>query len=88
MLEDEFNEEIRRCVHIALLCVQEDPNDRPHMETVKNMLANGSMIIPSLPSTLSATWRIDHRRASGMTTDASLTSNGVSFTTNTQTTEI
>jgi hypothetical protein len=84
MLEDKFNEEIRRCVHIALLCVQEDPNDRPHMETVKNMLANSSMIIPSLPSTLSVAWRMDHRRASSMTTDTStLTSHGVSFTTST-----
>lgn len=71
MLEDEFHEEIRRCVHIALLCVQEDPIDRPHMETVKNMLASPSMLIPSLPSTFSVTWRIDHRRESSRSTDAS-----------------
>jgi hypothetical protein len=34
-------EHIRRCVHMALLCVEEDPADRPSMTDVVLMLNNG-----------------------------------------------
>ncbi|XP_057499027.1 cysteine-rich receptor-like protein kinase 10 isoform X3 [Actinidia eriantha] len=37
-----------RCIHIALLCVQDDPDNRPTMATVVVML-NSSSIILSLP---------------------------------------
>jgi hypothetical protein len=71
MLDDKFNEEIKRCVHIALLCVQENPIDRPCMGTVRNMLASPSMIIPRLPSNLSVTWLTECGRDSSITTDTS-----------------
>ncbi|XP_078149479.1 cysteine-rich receptor-like protein kinase 6 [Carex rostrata] len=48
MLEDLYLEEITKCVHIALLCVQEEPIVRPNMEAVNHMLADGA--IPNLPS--------------------------------------
>jgi hypothetical protein len=48
MLEDVYLEEITKCVHVALLCVQEEPSIRPNMEAVNCMLA-GSAIL-SLPS--------------------------------------
>ncbi|XP_078148974.1 cysteine-rich receptor-like protein kinase 15 [Carex rostrata] len=86
ILEEKYREEIKKCVHIALLCVQENPIDRPTMETVKNMLASPSMIIPNLPSTWSLTRSIDHRiEVDSLTTDTyTLRSEAESFTTNTQ----
>ncbi|XP_022754528.1 putative cysteine-rich receptor-like protein kinase 20 [Durio zibethinus] len=43
---------IMRCMHIALLCVQENPKDRPSMLEVFTMLKNGSMaaITPKRPA--------------------------------------
>jgi serine/threonine protein kinase len=86
ILEEEFKEEIKRCVHIALLCVQENPIDRPTMETVKNMLASPYMIIPNLPPTAFMTRPTYHQIGMGsFTTDSSmLTSQTESDTTNTQ----
>ena len=39
-------EEILRCIHIGLLCVQEDPADRPTMSTVIRLLRNESLSRP------------------------------------------
>ncbi|KAJ4786955.1 cysteine-rich RECEPTOR-like kinase [Rhynchospora pubera] len=50
VLEEECIEEIKRCVRIALLCVQEDPNNRPTMGTVINMLGGPALIIPDVPT--------------------------------------
>jgi len=38
-------EEVIRCIHIALLCVQEDPKDRPNLSTIMMMLTNSSLIL-------------------------------------------
>ncbi|KAF3783042.1 Cysteine-rich receptor-like protein kinase 6 [Nymphaea thermarum] len=40
--------EILRCIHIGLLCVQEDASGRPKMSKVVAMLENSSMILPSI----------------------------------------
>lgn len=40
------NQEIERCVHVALLCVQESAEDRPTMEHVVTMLNTKSMSLP------------------------------------------
>ncbi|KAJ1689257.1 hypothetical protein LUZ63_013412 [Rhynchospora breviuscula] len=74
ILEEEFIEEIKRCVHVALLCAQEDPVDRPNMETVKNMLGSPSIVIPDVPSpsTSSLNWLANSRiRDNASTTDSS-----------------
>jgi hypothetical protein len=34
------------CIHIALLCVQDNPNDRPLMSTVVFVLENGRATLP------------------------------------------
>ncbi|XP_078150731.1 cysteine-rich receptor-like protein kinase 15 [Carex rostrata] len=47
IIEDLYFEEVTKCVHIALLCVQEEPSVRPYMEAVNHMLAGGA--IPDLP---------------------------------------
>lgn len=38
--------EVARCVHIGLLCVQEDPDDRPKMATIVLMLSTSSITLP------------------------------------------
>lgn len=39
-------EEVIKCTHIGLLCVQEDPNDRPTMATVVFYLNSPSINLP------------------------------------------
>ena len=40
-----------RCMQIALLCVQEDPNDRPSMLEISSMLRNETILaIPEKPA--------------------------------------
>nr|XP_011461130.1 PREDICTED: G-type lectin S-receptor-like serine/threonine-protein kinase At4g27290 isoform X1 [Fragaria vesca subsp. vesca] len=42
--------EVSRCIHIALLCMQQQPEDRPHMATVVLMLGGeGSLPVPKQP---------------------------------------
>lgn len=45
-------EEVIKCIHIGLLCVQEDPADRPTMSSVVSLLSNESPIlrIPNRPA--------------------------------------
>lgn len=38
--------EFPQCLHIALLCVQEHPEDRPNMTEVVSMLTNESSNLP------------------------------------------
>ena len=48
--------EVVKCVAVGLLCVQEDPNDRPTMSNVAFMLSSGSdpasLPIPKQPAFL------------------------------------
>ena len=37
--------EVTRCIHIGLLCVQENPADRPTMSTIFQMLTNTSITL-------------------------------------------
>uniref|UniRef100_A0A1D1YRZ4 Cysteine-rich receptor-like protein kinase 10 n=1 Tax=Anthurium amnicola TaxID=1678845 RepID=A0A1D1YRZ4_9ARAE len=39
--------EVLRCVHIGLLCVQEDPSERPSMSSVALMLSSFSVTLPA-----------------------------------------
>ncbi|KAJ3678571.1 hypothetical protein LUZ60_002374 [Juncus effusus] len=50
-LADENLEEITKCIHIALLCVQKDPFERPSMGAVNHMLAGQSNTLPAVPPT-------------------------------------
>ncbi|KAL5712190.1 hypothetical protein ACHQM5_014386 [Ranunculus cassubicifolius] len=45
-----FVRDIRRCIHIALLCLQIQPTQRPSMKAVDSMLSNESIVL-SLPQT-------------------------------------
>ncbi|XP_031500168.1 cysteine-rich receptor-like protein kinase 10 [Nymphaea colorata] len=62
------NDEILRCIHIGLLCVQEDASSRPKMSKVVAMLENCSLILPSIlpPAPLpgkSESFLWEHKRA-------------------------
>ena len=37
--------EVVRCIHIALLCVQTDPDDRPDISEIISMLTSNSIIL-------------------------------------------
>lgn len=51
ILRDCPTPEVVRCIHIALLCVQDDPTDRPKMSEVVIMLSSNtsSLQVPSRP---------------------------------------
>ncbi|CAA7037129.1 unnamed protein product [Microthlaspi erraticum] len=40
-------EEVTRCIHIALLCVQHNPTDRPTLSTIDLMLTSMSLLLSS-----------------------------------------
>nr|CAD1823451.1 unnamed protein product [Ananas comosus var. bracteatus] len=44
------SQDVLRCIHIGLLCVQEDPSDRPSMGSIVLMLSSHSVTLPA-PST-------------------------------------
>ncbi|KAG5516616.1 hypothetical protein RHGRI_037369 [Rhododendron griersonianum] len=46
MTESDSDKEVLRCIHIALLCVQESANDRPNMSDVAFMLCNETTLPP------------------------------------------
>ncbi|XP_020589355.1 receptor-like serine/threonine-protein kinase SD1-8 [Phalaenopsis equestris] len=42
-LDNQFGHEVTRCIYVALLCVQESPEDRPIMSDVATMLSSVSL---------------------------------------------
>ena len=47
-LRESYNQnEVIRCIHIGLLCVQEDPADRPTMATIILMLDSNTVTLPA-----------------------------------------
>lgn len=46
LLKSLSKSEILKCIHIGLLCVQEDPSDRPTMADVVIMLVTESITLP------------------------------------------
>lgn len=47
MFEPRFKEEMLRCVHVGLLCVQEFAKDRPSVSTVISMLKSEIVDLPN-----------------------------------------
>jgi len=45
-MESGLATEILKCMHIGLLCVQEDPEDRPTISSVLFLLGNESISLP------------------------------------------
>jgi hypothetical protein len=44
------HDEVSLCIHVALLCVQENPDNRPQMSSVVFVLENGSIALSSFDS--------------------------------------
>ncbi|XP_026444109.1 G-type lectin S-receptor-like serine/threonine-protein kinase At1g11300 isoform X2 [Papaver somniferum] len=44
--EKAYSEEILKCIHVGLLCVQESPKDRPNMSTVLSILTSETANLP------------------------------------------
>ncbi|CAL0316322.1 unnamed protein product [Lupinus luteus] len=81
ILQESYTQnEVERCVQIGLLCVQEDPDDRPTMGMVASYLNNVSveMPIPLEPAFFMCGKRrrdgVEHGSSSGQTTNYYLTS--------------
>ncbi|CAL5408451.1 unnamed protein product [Camellia sinensis] len=62
--------EVVRCIHIGLLCVQEDPADRPNMSSVVVLLGSESATLPQPRQPTVSVGRIAHMMSSS-TTDPS-----------------
>jgi hypothetical protein len=52
LLSSFSEDQVRTCVHLGLLCIQESPIDRPEMSAVNAILSTGtsSLQIPSKPA--------------------------------------
>ncbi|XP_020537544.1 G-type lectin S-receptor-like serine/threonine-protein kinase At4g27290 isoform X2 [Jatropha curcas] len=55
------SKEAVKCIHVGLLCVQEDPIDRPTMSLVVFMLSSDSQVLPSPKEPAFRTRRTDDR---------------------------
>lgn len=78
LLESCSASEAMRCIHIGLLCVQDNPNSRPLMSTVVFMLENETTLlsIPKQPLCFSQ-WYLE-AQATGENTNSSMNSTSVS----------
>lgn len=72
------NAEITRCMHIALLCVQESPLNRPIISTVLSMLSTEIVDLP-LPKEPLFTDRWNHPHL-GSSSSQTGSANKISFT--------
>ncbi|KAL6197575.1 hypothetical protein ACLB2K_033183 [Fragaria x ananassa] len=62
--------EVIRCIHIALLCVQEDPEKRPTMQTVVLMLSSYSVTMPLPQKTAFCLHSTEEMRMSSVTSES------------------
>ncbi|CAL5410890.1 unnamed protein product [Camellia sinensis] len=69
--------EVVRCIHIGLLCVQEDPADRPNMSPVVVLLGSESATLPQPRQPAVSVGRIAHMKSSS-TTDPSANQDTIS----------
>ncbi|XP_031499198.2 cysteine-rich receptor-like protein kinase 44 [Nymphaea colorata] len=75
LMEGRCNQnEILRCIHIGLLCVQEDASSRPKMSKVVAMLENSSLILLSTLPLAPPTWNI---RSISLGPEMSSTTSGI-----------
>ncbi|KAL7213369.1 hypothetical protein ACSBR2_015983 [Camellia fascicularis] len=59
--------EVARCIHIGLLCVQEDPEDRPNMSSVVVLLGSESTTLPKPNQLAFSIGRVVHIEPSSST---------------------
>ncbi|KAK2997474.1 hypothetical protein RJ639_026252, partial [Escallonia herrerae] len=64
--------EVLKCIHIGLLCVQEDPAERPTMSNVVALLGSESMALPQPSRPAFSVGRTAHRIDLSLPTDPSI----------------
>ena len=71
-------DEVSKCIHIGLLCVQDIPNARPHMSSVVSMLDSEAMprAVPKQPMYFAQINHVTEEAKQGMENSV----NGVSLT--------
>lgn len=72
-------EEVKRCMHVGLLCVQELPKDRPSVSGVLSMLSSETI---ELPEPKKPAFAIKSRRSDTSTSSSQLTQKGSSSVNN------
>ncbi|XP_010492468.1 PREDICTED: cysteine-rich receptor-like protein kinase 11 [Camelina sativa] len=65
-------EQVTRCIHIALLCVQRNPTDRPSLSTIHMMLINNSPIFYLILNNLDSSFQVKATKNEMATTLATL----------------
>lgn len=65
--------EITRCIHIALLCIQEEAEDRPNMSTVVQMLTTSSIAL-AVPQPPGCFFQTKHEKTGPLKDSSSLCS--------------
>ncbi|XP_065851518.1 G-type lectin S-receptor-like serine/threonine-protein kinase CES101 isoform X2 [Euphorbia lathyris] len=73
--------EVLRCIHIGLLCAQDQPADRPHMSDVLSMLTNQTSNIPKPKKPAYFLDRIEEEQQIGKYKSEEKSVNNVSITT-------
>lgn len=69
--------EVVRCIHIGLLCVQEDPEERPTMSSIVVLLGSESIALPQPGQPAFSVGRGAHKIDKSSSTDPSV--NQVTF---------
>ncbi|KAL3615029.1 hypothetical protein CASFOL_040690 [Castilleja foliolosa] len=76
-----FEAEIVRCIHIALLCVQEFPKDRPSVQAILSMLSREILNLPEPEQPIFAEkWNRSHVGSTQPTNQLELSVNGLTIT--------
>ncbi|XP_060669514.1 G-type lectin S-receptor-like serine/threonine-protein kinase At1g11410 isoform X2 [Ziziphus jujuba] len=75
-------EEVSKCIHIGLLCVQESPTDRPTMSAVILMLANETTLpLPNTPAFIFRRNAYHNAESSTSRSGEAISSNSITITT-------
>ncbi|KAJ4745555.1 cysteine-rich RECEPTOR-like kinase [Rhynchospora pubera] len=84
VLTDAQQEQVNRCIHVALLCVQENPVDRPIMSDVIAYLSSTSLVLPEPNQPAYFNVRVNSRTSfTDISTDFEASSRSVNYVTTT-----
>ncbi|WVZ02047.1 hypothetical protein V8G54_022853 [Vigna mungo] len=73
--------EVVKCLHIGLLCVQQDAGDRPTMSTVVLMLGSDTMTLPKPNHPAFSVGKLTYKEASTSRSSKNLSINDVTVST-------
>lgn len=73
--------EVVKCIHVGLLCVQQDAADRPTMSAVVLMLGSDTMTLPKPNHPAYSVGRLTSKDASTSRSSKNLSINDITFST-------